>query len=66
MTQRTVFITGSSSGLGRAVAKRFSARGWKAFPTMRNPEDERRDRSEADGDVLHARTDHRGRLQEGA
>jgi len=31
MTQRTrtIFITGSSSGLGRATAKLFSARGWK-------------------------------------
>ena len=66
MTQRTVFITGSSSGLGRAAAKRFSARGWKVFATMRNPEDERRDRSEADRGVLQARTDRRGRLQEGA
>jgi NAD(P)-dependent dehydrogenase (short-subunit alcohol dehydrogenase family) len=29
MTPRTVFITGSSSGLGRAATKLFSARGWK-------------------------------------
>ncbi len=38
VTQRTVFITGSSSGLGRAAAKLFSARGWKVVATMRNPE----------------------------
>ena len=41
MTQRAVFITGSSSGLGRAAAKLFSARGWKVFATMRNPEKEK-------------------------
>jgi NAD(P)-dependent dehydrogenase (short-subunit alcohol dehydrogenase family) len=41
MTQRTVFITGSSSGLGRAAAKLFSARGWKVVATMRNPEKEK-------------------------
>jgi NAD(P)-dependent dehydrogenase (short-subunit alcohol dehydrogenase family) len=41
MTPRTVFITGSSSGLGRATTKLFSARGWKVFATMRNPEREK-------------------------
>jgi NAD(P)-dependent dehydrogenase (short-subunit alcohol dehydrogenase family) len=40
MTQRAVFITGSSSGLGRAAAKLFAARGWKVFATMRNLEKE--------------------------
>jgi NAD(P)-dependent dehydrogenase (short-subunit alcohol dehydrogenase family) len=37
---RTIFITGSSSGLGRAAAKLFAARGWKVVATMRNPETE--------------------------
>jgi NAD(P)-dependent dehydrogenase (short-subunit alcohol dehydrogenase family) len=37
---RTIFITGSSSGLGRAAAKLFAARGWKVVATMRNPERE--------------------------
>jgi len=41
MMPRTVFITGSSSGLGRAATKLFSARGWKVFATMRNPEREK-------------------------
>ncbi|HXB54246.1 MAG TPA: SDR family oxidoreductase [Vicinamibacteria bacterium] len=40
MTQRAVFITGSSSGLGRAAAKLFAARGWKVLATMRNLEKE--------------------------
>jgi NAD(P)-dependent dehydrogenase (short-subunit alcohol dehydrogenase family) len=37
----TVFITGSSSGLGRATARLFSLRGWTVFATMRNPAAER-------------------------
>ncbi len=41
MTRRTVFITGSSSGLGRAAARLFSARGWKVIATMRNTEKEK-------------------------
>ena len=41
MMQRAVFITGSSSGLGRAAAKLFAARGWKVVATMRNPEKEK-------------------------
>ncbi len=40
MTPRAVFITGSSSGLGRAAAKLFAARGWKVVATMRHPEKE--------------------------
>jgi len=33
----TIFITGSSSGLGRATANLFASRGWKVIATMRNP-----------------------------
>jgi NAD(P)-dependent dehydrogenase (short-subunit alcohol dehydrogenase family) len=35
---RTVLITGSSSGIGRATAERFAARGWQVFASMRRPE----------------------------
>ena len=39
--QKTIFITGSSSGLGRATAKLFAAKEWKVIASMRNPEKEK-------------------------
>ncbi|MBL7260295.1 SDR family oxidoreductase [Paractinoplanes lichenicola] len=39
MTQ-TVLITGTSSGLGRATAELFQAKGWNVVATMRHPEAE--------------------------
>jgi NAD(P)-dependent dehydrogenase (short-subunit alcohol dehydrogenase family) len=39
--QKAIFITGSSSGLGRAAAKLFASRGWKVIATMRNPNSEK-------------------------
>lgn len=39
-TQKTIFITGSSSGLGHATAKLFAKKGWKVIATMRAPEKE--------------------------
>ena len=38
--QKTIFITGSSTGLGRATAKLFVDKGWKIIATMRNSEKE--------------------------
>jgi len=38
--QKTIFITGASTGLGKAAAKLFQNRGWKVIATMRNPEKE--------------------------
>jgi NAD(P)-dependent dehydrogenase (short-subunit alcohol dehydrogenase family) len=35
--RKTIFITGSSSGLGRATAKLFASKGWRVIATMRNP-----------------------------
>lgn len=37
----TIFITGSSSGLGRAAARLFAARGWRVIATMRDPQKEK-------------------------
>lgn len=35
---RSILITGSSSGIGRATAERFAARGWRVFASLRRPE----------------------------
>lgn len=37
---KTVLITGTSSGLGRATAKLFQSRGWNVVATMRDPSKE--------------------------
>lgn len=37
----TIFITGASSGIGRATARRFHSAGWNVVATMRSPERER-------------------------
>src|ERR1700712_5257540 len=38
--QKTIFITGASSGLGKATAKLFQSKGWNVIATMRNPDKE--------------------------
>lgn len=34
---KTIFITGASSGLGKITAKLFASKGWTVIATMRNP-----------------------------
>jgi len=38
--KKTIFITGASSGLGKAAAKLFQQNGWNVIATMRQPENE--------------------------
>lgn len=40
MTDRTVLITGCSTGFGKLAAKTFRANGWNVVATMRSPEKE--------------------------
>jgi NAD(P)-dependent dehydrogenase (short-subunit alcohol dehydrogenase family) len=39
--RKAIFITGSSSGLGRATAKLFASKGWKVIASMRDPQKEK-------------------------
>lgn len=38
---KAIFITGASSGLGRATAKLFASKGWKVIASMRDPKKEK-------------------------
>jgi len=38
--KKTIFITGASSGLGKATAKLFASKGWTVIAAMRQPEKE--------------------------
>jgi NAD(P)-dependent dehydrogenase (short-subunit alcohol dehydrogenase family) len=40
MSNKTIVITGSSSGIGRATAAYFAEQGWNVAATMRKPENE--------------------------
>lgn len=40
MTQKTVLITGCSTGIGKLAAKTFHEKGWNVVATMRTPEKE--------------------------
>lgn len=39
MSPRTIVVTGTSSGFGRAIVEQFAARGWRVAATVRRPQD---------------------------
>lgn len=39
--KKTILITGTSSGIGKASAKEFATKGWNVIATMRSPEKEK-------------------------
>jgi NAD(P)-dependent dehydrogenase (short-subunit alcohol dehydrogenase family) len=53
--KKTILITGTSSGFGKATARHFSRLGWNVIATMRRPEEERE--LTQLGDVLVTRLD---------
>ena len=52
MTQKTVLITGTSSGIGAACVMRQARAGWRVYAGVRRPEDGERLVSAAAGDVV--------------
>ena len=67
MGERSVLITGCSSGIWLASAREMKARGWRVFATARKPEDIARLNGEgfeslyldyAEGDSIVACADH--------
>lgn len=65
-TQRTLLITGCSSGIGLAAAHALRERGWRVFASCRKPQDVRRLQGEGleslmldldDSDSIHAAVD---------
>jgi NAD(P)-dependent dehydrogenase (short-subunit alcohol dehydrogenase family) len=59
----TIFITGASSGIGRASARLFHQRGWNVIATMRSPEKESELTALPNVSVEHADVTDEGSVQ---
>ena len=57
MSQKSLLITGCSSGIGYDAAHRLTARGWRVFATARKPEDVERLNAEGLESLLLDHTD---------
>ena len=53
MSERSVLITGCSSGIGLASARDMKSCGWRVFATARKPEDTARLKDEEGVDSLY-------------
>ena len=53
MEQRSILITGCSSGIGLASAREMKARGWRVFATARKPDDIKRLRDDVGVESLY-------------
>ena len=50
-TTRSVLITGTSTGIGRAAALHLAAKGYRVFATVRRPEDAEALRAASEGEL---------------
>src|SRR6476620_10401721 len=64
MAERSILITGCSSGIGLCAAQTFKARGWRVFATARQPEDITRLKSEIGVESLYPTTPSLTRSQQ--
>ena len=53
MTEKTILVTGCSSGIGWAAARMMKERGWRVLATARRPEDLVRLKAELGVEALH-------------
>lgn len=53
MSERSILITGCSSGIGLVSARMMKSRGWRVFATARRPEDLERIEREVGATALH-------------